>query len=225
MYVVFVTGGLASGKKTVCSLLQQYGATVFDLDAIAKKEQESPCVLASLQQEFGKDVLTRSGELDRSLLAKRAFATVEAADKLNAICWPPVLKHLTELLADVTCEATDQNTTQINRLTDQQPADNKLIAVEIPLLVEASLNAPEFLGLADEIIAVETDIKVRFARAVKRGMKPTDAQNRLRLQASDEQRRALATVVFNNNGTYAELEKQVRSWYAHFFGKRVPSHK
>ena len=209
MYVVFVTGALASGKQTVCNLLCQRGAEVIDLDAIAKEEQEHPSVLDALKKEFGADILTADG-LDRSLLAKRAFASVEASDRLNAICWPPAYRRLSGLLHKRRAESTKGSEAAA---AESGFIKSGLIVVEIPLLAEAASKLPELLNLADEIIVVEADEKRRLARAVKRGMDPTDASRRLALQESDEKRRVFATVVFDNNGTLESLEKQVESWY------------
>ncbi|MCL2757567.1 MAG: dephospho-CoA kinase, partial [Coriobacteriia bacterium] len=84
-----------------------------------------------------------------------------------------------------------------------------LLVIEIPLLAEAS----GFVGMADEVISVEADEELRLARAIKRGMDPQDAKNRLARQATDEQRRKIANVVIDNNGSLEALEQQVESWY------------
>ena len=60
MYVVLVTGGIGSGKKTACEYLGSKGATVLDLDGIAKEEQANPLILAQLQEVFGDDESTGS---------------------------------------------------------------------------------------------------------------------------------------------------------------------
>jgi len=202
MYVVFVTGGLASGKKTVCELLKQRGATVLDLDEIAKKEQESPLILEALVEEFGEDILADDFLLDRKLLAERAFESAEKANKLNEICWPPVYMRLVDLLVGGSC---------------QPMSGGELLVVEIPLLVEASssdvLHTPDFINLADEVISIEASADIRLDRAKKRGMDPKDAINRLNLQATDEERRVLASFVIDNNGSFEDLEKQVDYWY------------
>jgi dephospho-CoA kinase len=81
--------------------------------------------------------------------------------------------------------------------------------VQIPLLAEA----PGFIDLADEVIAVVADEDLRLKRAVARGMHLDDARRRLNLQASDEARMAISDEVFNNNGTIEQLEQQVQAWY------------
>ena len=198
MRVVFVTGGLASGKGTVCRLLGKRDASVFDLDEIAKEEQRSPALISALQAEFGHDITGDDGRIDRRLLAERAFATQEASRRLDAICWPPVHDRLMRLLTELKAELSE----------------DALVVVEIPLLVEAQDAGLDFVGLADAIIAVEADEELRLSRAIKRGMSPVDARKRIAAQVSSERRRSFASVLFENNGSFKELETQVENWYA-----------
>ncbi|MDR0501057.1 MAG: dephospho-CoA kinase, partial [Coriobacteriales bacterium] len=129
MYVVFVTGGLASGKKTVCELLHSWGATYLDADAIAKEEQEHPAILSLLAETFGKDIIYFDDVdkpcVNRCLLASRAFASKDEANKLNAIMWPAVQERLADYLVGGSC--------QLLSGTD-------FVVVEIALLYESSMN-------------------------------------------------------------------------------------
>jgi len=194
LYVVLLTGGLASGKDCVGAMLKKRGATLLDLDLIAKEEQLRPEVLASLQEEFGDDIVDAFGNLDRKLLAQRAFVGDESARRLNAICWPPVRRRIQSLLLEV---------------RGLPKSEHALIVIEIPLLAEA----PDFLNLNDEVISVVADEKLRMARAVARGMAPEDAHRRLLLQASDQERAAISDTVFENNGSLEELQTQVDTWF------------
>jgi dephospho-CoA kinase len=194
MYVVLLTGGLASGKDTVSAYLSEFGATILDLDVIAKEAQTDEPVLGQLKEAFGCDIVDGEGVLDRRLLAERAFADPESAERLNAICWPPVKERIAAYILANTC---------------QPLARGELLVVQVPLLVEA----PDLLDLADEVVSVVADEGLRFRRAVARGMDPTDARNRIALQASDEQRVAISDSVFTNNGGLDTLKAQVRAWY------------
>jgi dephospho-CoA kinase len=195
MYVVLLTGGLASGKDTVSAYLAERGATLLDLDVIAREAQSEEAVLAQLREAFGSDIIDADGTLDRSLLAERAFVDQHSAERLNAICWPPIKERVVEYILQNTCQPMRRA---------------KLLVVQIPLLAEA----PDFLDLADEVIAVSADEALRFRRAVARGMSPVDARRRIALQADDEQRRAISDTVFVNNGSLDELKQQVDEWYA-----------
>ena len=190
MYVVLLTGGLASGKDTVSTMLAGLGAMVLDLDSIAKEEQEKPFVLTQLQSEFGQDIVDESGLLVRKLLAMRAFSNAETATKLNEICWPPVKEYL-------------------RRYLDNNSEVKGLLIVQVPLLVEA----PDFLEFKDEVIAVLADEELRLKRALARGMSTEDARNRIALQAEDNERIALSDTVFINNSTHEALREQVIFWH------------
>jgi dephospho-CoA kinase len=195
MYVVLLTGGLASGKDTVGAFLSDLGATVLDTDKIAKEAQEDEAVLAQLREEFGDDIVDTNGLPDRRILAERAFSSREATDRLNAICWPPVKERISDFILTNSCQPMDKS---------------ELLVILIPLLAEA----PDFITLADEVITVVADEETRFERAVARGMSAQDARRRLDLQASDDDRVKISDTVFDNNGNLKQLADQVRSWYS-----------
>ena len=194
MYIVLLTGGLASGKDTVSAMLADLGAAVFDLDQIAKEEQEKAPVLAKLKEAFGEDIVGSNGSLDRRLLATRAFNDTESSNKLNAICWPPVKQRVSDLVK------------KSHKLTEDKKG---LLVIQIPLLAEA----PDFLEYKDEVISVMAEESLRLKRALARGMSSADAQRRMKLQASDEERKRISDTIFENNGTIGELRDQVNSWY------------
>ena len=81
--------------------------------------------------------------------------------------------------------------------------------IEIPLLVEA----PQFAGLASEVIAVEAPEELRVRRAVERGMDEADARARMARQASDEERRELADTICDNSGSAEELQAWAQAWW------------
>ncbi|MCL2632233.1 MAG: dephospho-CoA kinase [Coriobacteriia bacterium] len=194
MYVVFLTGGLASGKSTVADILAEKGAILLDLDQIAKEEQESDEVKQQLQDAFGQDIVGEDGELNRRLLAERAFSSAEATQQLNDICWPPTISRLETYIATGKVDPSQQST---------------LVVVQVPLLVEA----PVLIPLADEVIAVSAATEARLERAVQRGMDRQDAENRLARQVSDQEREKIADTVFDNSGDLDDLRQMVYEWY------------
>ena len=198
MYVVLLTGGLASGKDTVSRILSELGATILDADQIAKEEQEQTAVLKELQSEFGEDIIDESGLLDRKLLANRAFKDKESAARLQAICWPLVENR-------VIC--------YINDAASQTTTGERLLIIQIPLLMEALTAIPKLISIKDEVITVIADEKLRLKRAELRGMDPDDAKHRIALQASDEERTAISDTVFLNDSSQEALQKQVVAWF------------
>jgi dephospho-CoA kinase len=183
--MVGLTGGIGSGKSTVAAILAKRGAVVVDADAIARMVVEPGMpALAALAEAFGAEILRPDGSLDRAALAERAFVTDESRKQLEAITHPAIG---TEFLAQVAAA----------------PADG-IVVHDVPLLVE-STRGFEY----GAVIVVEAPMKVRLDRLEARGVPRADAERRIALQASDEQRRAVATWVLDNSGDHADLERQI----------------
>lgn len=90
MYKVGVTGGIGSGKSTVCKLLAEYGAAVYDSDSKAKELMNSDVALRkALCETFGEECYNAEG-LNRAYLAEKVFGDKEALAKLNSIVHPAV---------------------------------------------------------------------------------------------------------------------------------------
>ena len=102
MYKVFLAGGIASGKSTVSRILEGLGATRIDLDQVSRKvlSPRSACA-AAVAKAFGEDLVNpATGEIDRALLAKRAFATPEGGARLEAIELPFISEALARALEE-----------------------------------------------------------------------------------------------------------------------------
>src|SRR5215472_9820217 len=97
MRVVGLTGGIATGKSTVSTMLRSLGATVIDADEATRAVQAPGTEgLRRLAQEFGPAILTAGGELDRSRLAEIAFRDPDARRQLNGIIHPLVRQWMAE---------------------------------------------------------------------------------------------------------------------------------
>jgi dephospho-CoA kinase len=184
-----LTGGIGSGKSTVSRLLGEHGAVVVDADVIAR-EVVAPGTpgLAAIVEAFGPTVLAADGSLDRPGLAAVVFADPEARRRLDGIVHPLVRARAGELEAAA-------------------PAD-AVVVHDVPLLAETGQGSSY-----DLVVVVEADPAVRVARLVQRGLTADDARARIAVQATDEQRRAIADVVLDNSGTPEQLAGQVeRLW-------------
>ena len=189
MLVVALTGGLGAGKSMVASAMREKGATVLDLDDIARQLlEDDPTLATRIAAEF-PTAARPDGSLDRDALAWAAFGSTKSAERLNAIVHPAIAAEVGPALAEL-------------RL---MPAPPQVVVIEIPLLVEA----PVFAELVDVVLAVEAPEEVRIRRAVEAGMSLEDAQNRVACQASDEERRTLADTVIENVGDADALRRQV----------------
>ena len=189
MLRIGLTGGIGSGKSTVAALLAERGARVVDADRIAREVVEPGTPgLAAVVAEFGPDVLTAEGALDRAALAAVVFGDRAARARLDGIVHPLVRARAAELVAAA-------------------PAD-AVVVQDVPLLVETG-QAASF----DLVLVVEADADTRVARLVDRGLTADDARARMASQATDEERRAVADVVLRNDGDRAALAAQVdRFW-------------
>jgi len=183
--MVGVTGGIGSGKSTVARMLVERGAVVIDADAIAREVVEpGKPALAALVEAFGPEILQADGSLDRAGLAERAFVTPETRKQLEGITWPAIGEEFFRQVAAA-------------------PPDG-IVVHDVPLLVEGTRR--DDYGV---VIVVEAPKEIRLARLEERGVARDDAERRMEHQATDEQRRAVATWVIDNSADHAHLEKQV----------------
>ncbi|KAF5903973.1 dephospho-CoA kinase domain-containing protein, partial [Clarias magur] len=91
MFLVGLTGGIASGKSTVSSQLREFGCPVIDADAVARKVVEPQTrAYRLLVQYFGREVLLENGEIDRQKLGQIIFSDPEKRRMLNSITHPEI---------------------------------------------------------------------------------------------------------------------------------------
>ncbi len=185
-----LTGGIGSGKSTVAAMLAGKGAIVVDADQIARRivEPGSP-VLARLVEEFGADIVSSDGTLDRALLAERAFASERGTRHLNEITHPAIRE-----LAEVELE--------------QGEGSGAVVIYEMPLLVETGQ-----VSLVDLVVVVDVPEEIQVHRAMARGLDSDDVRARMARQASRQDRLAAADHVIDNAGTTDQTQSHVdRLW-------------
>jgi dephospho-CoA kinase len=107
MLRIGLTGGIGAGKSSVTATFAQCGGVIVDADVIAREVVEPGTEgLAALVEEFGDDILSPDGALDRQALAAKAFQDNEARKTLNGIVHPLVGKRRSEIIAAVPEPAT-----------------------------------------------------------------------------------------------------------------------
>ena len=188
MKKVGLTGGIGSGKSTVARMLGGAGFAVVDADQVARDimEPSSP-VLEEVAAAFGADLIGDDGVLDRGELARRAFATTEDTQRLNAITHPAIRAE------------------SERRFAAAEEAGEQAVIYDMPLLVDLGLNQD-----MDLTVVVDVDKEERIRRLVdKRGLDEADARARMAQQIDDATRLAAADVVIDNNGPLDALEPQV----------------
>jgi len=186
MLVVGLTGGIGAGKSTVSELFARLGALVIDADQLARMAIERGTDgFADVMLRFGDEVIL-NGDIDRKKLAEIVFSNEQARKDLEAIIHPRVQALLAEAVADLD--------------------HDDILIYEIPLLVETGA-AEKF----DYIITVESDIELRKARLLKKGLYISQIEKRMASQATEEGRSAVADSVIRNDGDEDSLLRQVEN--------------
>ena len=191
MLKIFVTGGIGSGKSTLIHFFEKQGAGVLLADEVGHENLFNEEMKAELVDAFGSEILDTKGEIIRSELATRAFSTPENTKLMDSITQPRLydgcLRHLDDL-----------------------GKTHKVVVLEMAILD----GRDDFYKHADIVIAVTTSPEVRIKRLMEsRGFSEEDARNRLARQVPEEQRLAIADVVFTNDGTLEEFEAQIQTWW------------
>lgn len=183
---VGLTGGIGAGKSEVSQRLASYGAVVIDADQVARQVVAPGTPgLAQVVAAFGEGVLAPDGSLDRERLGELVFADASLRGKLNAIVHPLVGARMREL--------------------EEAAGEGAIVVHDIPLLAENHLED----GF-DEVVVVDVAPRMQAERLAKeRGMTTEQADARMRAQASREERLAIATIVVDNSGSLAELDREV----------------
>ena len=191
MYLIGLTGGIASGKTVVASRFAELGAVVVDADVLAREVVEPGTDgLAAIAREFGDSVISSDGSLDRAALGAVVFSDEKARLTLNAITHPAVWRRARELFAAAEAQNPDA-----------------VVVYDVPLLAEAASDRPIRF---DRVVVVHASTETRLQRLVElRGLSEADARRRLSAQATDAERLALADDVIDSDGEMQHTLDQV----------------
>jgi dephospho-CoA kinase len=164
MKIIGITGGIGSGKSTICKVFETLGIPVFNADDVAKNIYDADAdALAQVRDAFGDDIITDE-KVNRVELAKRVFNNPEDLAKLNAIVHPLVRKHFKIWM-------------------DKQTAP--YVLREAAILIESGAHVD-----CDKIILVSAPEETRIQRVMERSnISEREVRNRMANQWSDEQRR------------------------------------
>src|SRR5690554_4851421 len=142
VYLIGLTGGIASGKSVVARRLAEHGAIHVDADVLARQVVEAGTRgLAAIAEEFGPEVVAADGSLDRAALGTIVFGDSERLAALNAITHPLVKQRAAQLIADA--EAADPHA---------------IVVYDVPLLIEASVDRQHSFDL---IVVVHAKVETR----------------------------------------------------------------
>lgn len=185
MMKVGITGGIASGKSTICQLFSDNDIDIIDADFIALQlVQPGQDCLNRVVQTFGSQVLLENGELNRPEMRQLIFSDSIAKQQLENILHPEIRRQLQ---------------------TQSKYASSPYCILSIPLLIEADM-----LSLVDRVLVVDVDKKKQVERVCQRdNISLSQAQAIIDSQVSSSQRQAIADDIIINNTSKEKLTKEV----------------
>lgn len=188
MYVIGLTGGIASGKSTVSGILSQLGAFILDADQIAHAVMEPGCpAWEDIVNTFGKAVLLADRTIDRRELGNIVFHDKSARNRLEEIMHPRIKQCIED------------------KIKEYARRDGKILVLDIPLLYEVG-----WQQLASEVWVVYVDSDTQLQRLMHRsGLSPDEAAVRIAAQMDLAAKARLADVVIDNNGDLQHTRGQV----------------
>jgi len=189
MVVIGLTGGICSGKSTVCDFLAELGAAILSADQIGHDVYE-PFTVAwqTVVDTFGDRILKEGYEIDRQKLGEIVFNDPEARVRLNQIMHPAMHRVAKE---------------RIEKLKQEGAS---VIVLEAPLLIEAN-----WLDLVDQVWVVTASERTVVQRCTERsGLDEAQARARISSQLFTEERIKYADQVINNDVSLAEVRARVK---------------
>ena len=157
--LIGLTGGIATGKSTVCKILKDLGVEIIDADQIAHNVLKNKEVVKNIKKEFGFHILDDNGEIDRKKLGQVVFNDQKKLKKLESFTHPKIFEIIKNRL-----EVLD--------------TDNKLVVLDAPLLFEVALDKE-----VDETWVIYADKKTQIKRIVKRdNLTKKEAEKRIDTQ-------------------------------------------
>ena len=185
--IIGLTGGIASGKSTVTSYLREKGYPVIDADQVVHDLQAPGGVLYRvLVGHFGKEILTKEGELDRVALGQRIFSDPSERDWSNRVQGRLIREALSEV-------------------RDRQATQSDLFFMDIPLLIEQ-----HYEEWFESVWLVAVSKETQLKRLMERNhLSALQAQERIASQMSLDEKRAHADLVLDNSGDLTALYAQL----------------
>jgi dephospho-CoA kinase len=193
MFILGLTGCIATGKSTVSRYLASKGIALVDADLGARQVVEigSPG-LQAIADYFGSDVLLEDGSLDRKKLGSLIFSDSEKRAALDGL----LDGYIRQWLRD--------------QIDFHRQNDVDLLVLDIPLLFEAG-----YEPLCDAIMVVYTPKELQCQRLMQRDdLNKAQAIDRINSQLSIEIKKEKADIVIDNGGDLAETYLQVDQWLA-----------
>ncbi|HDP24449.1 MAG TPA: dephospho-CoA kinase [Deltaproteobacteria bacterium] len=199
MSLAGLTGGIASGKSTVASMLRELGCHIIDADKIAfDVVQQGEPAWERIVAFFGTGVLLENGQINRAVLGDSIFQDEMKRNVLNSIVHPEVYRVMAEQIDECSRSAPDS-----------------VVILDIPLLIETGMHET-----LPEVILVYVPQEVQIARLMERDkLSYQDALIRIGSQMPIEQKKRFSTIILDNSGSLEQTRKRVKEIYAQLLEK------
>lgn len=192
MFIVGLTGGIASGKSTVAHHFERLGIAVIDADQVAREVVEpGEPALAKLREIFGETIIDAKGRLDRARMRDIAFADPSLRRQLEAVMHPAIGQRMQEKL---------------------RAANSPYVILMVPLLVETGQHR-----LVNRVLVVDVPEQQQLERLMARdGINLEQAKAILAAQTDREQRLEAAHDVIENTDSTDALADIVLQLHASY---------
>jgi dephospho-CoA kinase len=193
MLKVGLTGGIASGKSTVASLLRDRDCQVLELDPLGHELLEpGQAAYDEVLREFGNGILGPGDKVDRAKLGAIIFSETAKRERLNQILHPRILQVVLQWFSAL-----------------DRPDGPDLAVAEAALLFEAGFHKE-----LDKLIVCWARPDQQLSRLMERGLSREQASLRIAAQMPAEEKRALADEVIDCSGSFEETERQLGMVFA-----------
>ncbi len=199
-YIIGLTGGIGCGKSEAAAYLKSLGAVHVDADAISRElTVNDPEVLNLIREQFGDEVFSPDGTLNRAALAGIVFESEPYRRALEKILHPRIQSRAW------------------SEIEQAGESGARVVVLDVPLLFETGMDV-----LCDETWSVTASEETQLARVMARGLTLEQAQARIRSQMPADERNARAARVINTdrsiertraelNGLYQQIAKKAGS--------------
>ena len=175
MLKVGITGGIGSGKSTICKVFKQLGISVYDADARGKAVlEENEDVKEKVVEAFGIGAYNENGSVNRLFLAEQVFSKPDSLETLNGLVHPAVRVDFESWIDEQT---------------------GAYVIKEAAILIESGAYKE-----VDEIIVVNANEESRIRRVMNRDqVEESKVRQRMNAQLSDAKRTSYASHTIDNN--------------------------
>jgi dephospho-CoA kinase len=192
MLKIGVTGGISSGKTTVCKYFnKKNNVFIFNADKESKRHLKNSIILQKKLIHVFTEKIIENKKINFDLLAKEAFSNSTNHKILNGILWPEIYILIN------------------NAYKKAKKKQYKLFIVDAALIFEAN-----FTNFFDKTVLIITNKEKRINRAITRNNLSLESiQNRMNLQMPDNKKKELSDIIVYNNGDIKSLSKKIDKLY------------